>query len=473
MPARNDLSAPRPAAPFRRVGPFWGPAPKPVVLRFAADFTPPPHPAGMAMAYFHDRLPQVIPGSEARIYYAGALYTIPEAFEAMRQGNLEMTWMQMGKAAPVDPWMMTVVGPGVLTTVGAVENFEKTKTYQMLVDRLAKNQAIKVFGTGHMSFGMGVGGKKRYLKPADFSGRKVRSMGPVENPSLASWKANPVVMAFGEVPTALESGVIDGLMTSIGGWLSVREQAPFYTTGGAGAFTGDYYMVSASRRWWDRLTPATQKALEGLIAETIQVQKEYNWCVDKLTYDKYGTKDPSKPGVYWMTPAGGHRDDERGGRRDEPLREEQDAAGSEPVGRHVRQGRPRAFEAEPARLVLDREGRLLEARLEDRHQVARREPGAAHGEGIRNLARVPGPVPGARRRAPAARLHAARAARGGAALRIRRVFRVAAGRGHVLHPERRLSLLRHLAAARRASQRQPAVRRSLRCSARADCARSR
>jgi TRAP-type C4-dicarboxylate transport system substrate-binding protein len=276
--------------------------PQKVVLRFAADFTPPPHPAGMALKYFADRLPQVIPGSEARIYYSGALYTIPEAFEAMRQGNLEMTWMQMGKAAPVDPWMMTVVGPGVLTTVGAVDHIEQTKTYQMLVDRLAKNQRIKVLGTGQMSFGMGVGGKKRYLTPADFDGKKVRSMGPVENPSLASWKANPVVMAFGEVPTALESGVIDGLMTSIGGWLSVREQAPYYTTGGAGAFTGDYYMVSASRRWWDRLTPATQKALEGLIAETIKVQKEYNWCVDRLTYEKYGTKDPSKPGVYWMNP---------------------------------------------------------------------------------------------------------------------------------------------------------------------------
>src|SRR5205085_2472744 len=143
---------------------------------------------------------------------------------------------------------------------------------------------------------------KRYLKPEDFTGRKVRSMGPVENASLASWRASPVVMAFGEVPTALESGVIDGLLTSIGGWLSVREQAPYYTTGGAGAFTGDYYMISASRRWWDRLTPATQAALQKLIGETIQVQKEYNWCVDKLTYDKYGTKDPSKPGVYWMSP---------------------------------------------------------------------------------------------------------------------------------------------------------------------------
>ena len=276
--------------------------PQKVVMRFAADFPPPPHPAGLAMKHFADRLPQVIPGSEARLYYAGALYTIPEAFEAMRQGNLEMTWMQMGKAAPVDPWMMAVVGPGILTTVGAVDNLEKTKTYQMLIDRLQKNQAIKVFGAGHMSFGMGVGGKKRYVKPEDFTGKKVRSMGPAENPVLESWKANPVVMGFGEVPNALESGVSDGLMTSIGGWLSVREQAPYYTTGGAGVFTGDYYMVSASRRWWDKLSPATQGALEKLIVETIQVQKEFNWCVDKMTYDKYGTKDPSKPGVYWMSP---------------------------------------------------------------------------------------------------------------------------------------------------------------------------
>jgi TRAP-type C4-dicarboxylate transport system substrate-binding protein len=254
------------------------------------------------MTYFKERLPQVIPGSEARLYYAGALYTIPEAFEAMRQGNLEMTWMQIGKAAPVDPWAMAVVGPGVLTTVGAVDSLEKTTAYQTLVDRLAKRQAIKVFGVGHMSFGMGVGGKRRYSAPADFNGKKVRSMGPVENATLEAWKASPVVMNFGEVPNALESGVIDGLMTSLGGWNSVREQAPFYTMGGAGAFVGDYYMISASRRWFDRLTPATREALEGLIKETIQVQKEYNWCFDKLAYEKYGTKDPSKPGVYWLTP---------------------------------------------------------------------------------------------------------------------------------------------------------------------------
>jgi TRAP-type C4-dicarboxylate transport system substrate-binding protein len=54
-------------------GPVAAQAPQKVVLRFAADFPPPPHPAGLAMKHFADRLPQVIPGSEARLYYAGAL----------------------------------------------------------------------------------------------------------------------------------------------------------------------------------------------------------------------------------------------------------------------------------------------------------------------------------------------------------------------------------------------------------------
>src|SRR3989338_6375616 len=105
-------------------------APKKVVLRFAADFPPPPHPAGLAMKYFAELLPRAIPGSAARLYYAGALYTVPEAFEAMRGGNHEMAWLQVGQAAPVDPWMMSLVGPGILPTVGAVDKLEQTKTYK-------------------------------------------------------------------------------------------------------------------------------------------------------------------------------------------------------------------------------------------------------------------------------------------------------------------------------------------------------
>ena len=44
---------------------------------------------------------------------------------------------------------------------------------------------------------------------------KMRSMGPAENAMLKAFGANPTTMAFGDVPPALETGVIDGAEQSM------------------------------------------------------------------------------------------------------------------------------------------------------------------------------------------------------------------------------------------------------------------
>jgi TRAP-type C4-dicarboxylate transport system substrate-binding protein len=276
---------------------------QPVVVRFAADFPPPPHPAGITLRVFAERLPQVIPGSEARVYYAGALYTIPEAFEALREGTLEAVWGQYGKTAAVEPWANSIVIPGVLTTIGAVDQLDKLETVRAIHDRFETVHGIRVVGTGHMSFGMGIGGKQRLMSPEHLRGKKVRSMGPAENAQLAAWRASPTTMAFGEVPSALEAGVIDGLLTSIGGWSSIMEQVPYYTIAGVNGIVGDYYWVGLSRRWLDRLNEPTRAALEKLLVEEIiPLQKQLNYCVDSVFINRFGTDDPAKPGIYVMSP---------------------------------------------------------------------------------------------------------------------------------------------------------------------------
>ena len=98
--------------------------PEPVVIRLVADHPPPPHPAALSQAHFQKRLPEVIPGSELRVFHAGALYTIPEALEAMSAGDLEMTWGQFGKTAASDLWMNVVAGPMLVTTPAALEQLE-------------------------------------------------------------------------------------------------------------------------------------------------------------------------------------------------------------------------------------------------------------------------------------------------------------------------------------------------------------
>ena len=273
-----------------------------VTIRLASDTAGLPHPAAIAMERLKDRVAEEIPGSDVRIFVSSSLYKIPEAMEAMTEGNLEMAWGQFGKTAQVDPYTNVLVGPMLLTTPGAINQLDNFETYKMLVDRFDKIHDVKLFGTAHLSFYMGVGGAKgRLIAPSDFQDKKMRSMGPAENAMLSAFGSNPTTMAFGDVPPALETGVIDGLLTSLGGWNRVKEQAPYFSVAGVNGIVGDYYYLAASNKCWNSLKPEHQTIIEKIIVEEVlPLGKAANYCNDKQLIDKYGTTDPTAPGIFVM-----------------------------------------------------------------------------------------------------------------------------------------------------------------------------
>ena len=273
-----------------------------VTIRIASDTVGPPHPAGIAMEIFKEKVEKAIPGSKVRIYVSSSLYKNPEAVEAMTEGNLEMAWGQFGKTAILDPWTNVVLGPMLLTAPGAINAIDSFETFKMLQARFNKVHDVTIFGSAHLSFYMGAGSGSRLMKPDDFKGKKIRSMGPAENAMLRAFGANPTTMAFGDVPPALETKVIDGLLTSLGGFNKVKEQAPFYTIAGINGIVGDYYYIAGSNKWWKKLKPEHQATIQKiLVEEVLPWAKRANFCNDKRLIDKFGTKDPSKPGIYIMT----------------------------------------------------------------------------------------------------------------------------------------------------------------------------
>ncbi|MGY9026986.1 MAG: TRAP transporter substrate-binding protein [Candidatus Puniceispirillales bacterium] len=278
---------------------------EPVKIRWASDHSGPPHPAAIAEAYFADVVEAKIPGSKVQIYWAKSLYKVPGAMEALSDGNLEMMTGQFGKGASVDPYVQVLVGAGKLTTPGAIMGLDSTKTYGVLKKRFNDMHDIKLFGSGHLSMYMGAGGvKKRMISPADFKGLKVRSMGPAENALLGGLGANPTTMAFGDVPSALQTGVIDGLLTSLGGFNATKEQAPYFSVAGINGIVGDYYFIAAGNKWWNKLKKDQQDALQDIIVnDFIPYQKAINFCNDKKMLDKYQVTDKSKAGIYVMTTA--------------------------------------------------------------------------------------------------------------------------------------------------------------------------
>ena len=273
-----------------------------VTIRFASDTVGPPHPAGIAMEIFKEKVEAAIPGSSVRNFVSSSLYKNPEAVEAMTEGNLEMAWGQFGKTAVLDPWTNVVLGPMQLTTAGAINALDEFETFKMLQKRFNDVHDVTIVGSAHLSFYMGAGAGFRLLNPDDFKGKKIRSMGPAENAMLRAFGANPTTMAFGDVPPALQTNVIDGLLTSLGGWNKVKEQAPFYTIAGINGIVGDYYYIAYSNKWWNKLKPKHQQIIGKIMAEEVLPwAKRANYCNDKRLIDKFGTKDPSKPGIYIMS----------------------------------------------------------------------------------------------------------------------------------------------------------------------------
>ncbi len=278
---------------------------EPVKLRWASDHNGPPHPAAIAEVYFAEQVEKKIPGSKVQIYWAKSLYNVPQGVKALTQGNLELLTGQFGKTSSIEPLANVVLGAGKLSTVGAIDGVDSTKTFKQLVGIFDKKHGIRIFGAGHLSMYMGAGAvKSRLIGPADFKGKKMRSMGPAENALLSALGANPQAMAFGDVPPALQTGVIDGLLTSLGGFNATKEQAPYFTVAGLNGIVGDYYWFGASNRWWSKLSKAQRDTLEDIIKnDFMPFQRSINYCNDKRTLDKFVTTDKNAPGIYVLNAA--------------------------------------------------------------------------------------------------------------------------------------------------------------------------
>ena len=280
-------------------------AAEPVKLRWASDHNGPPHPAAIAEVYFAEQVEKKIPGSKVQIFWAKSLYTVPQGVKALTQGNLEILTGQFGKTSSIEPLANVLLGAGKLSTVGAIDAIDKTKTFMELTTHFNKAHDITIMGAGHLSMYMGAGAVKgRLIGPADFTGKKMRSMGPAENALLSALGANPQAMAFGDVPPALQTGVIDGLLTSLGGFSATKEQAPYFTVAGLNGIVGDYYWFGVSNRWWNKLSNEQRNVLTDIIKnDFIPFQRVINYCNDKRTLEKYITTDKNAPGIYVMNQA--------------------------------------------------------------------------------------------------------------------------------------------------------------------------
>lgn len=272
---------------------------EPVVIRWAFDHGPPPHPNAVAAEWFADQVEEQIPGSEVRLFYAGSLYSSNSAaLEAAAVGNVELVNGQYGKDAPFEPTAGIVNQPAALTTPGAISNVYDTEHFALLRERM-EALGIITLGNASTSFYLGYAGKCPHPStPDDLKGVNVRAFDTVTQPTvLGKWGANAIALAFADVPSSLETGVIDGVLTSVGGWGAIEQQVPCYTAFGIGALGQDPYAYHASKIWLDSLNEATRTEVVRLVREAAEMSLQFTWCDDQRTIDEIGTDDVNEPGL--------------------------------------------------------------------------------------------------------------------------------------------------------------------------------
>jgi TRAP-type C4-dicarboxylate transport system substrate-binding protein len=125
--------------------------------------------------------------------------------------------------------------------------------------------------------------KKPVRTPADLKGQKVRMMGnPLFVDTMNAMGGNGIAMAYGEVFTSLQTGVIDGAENNPPSFFTANHH-----TTGAKFYSQTNHLISPeilvmSKVAWDRLTPADQTLVKRLAREA-QMEQRQLW--DKSVED--------------------------------------------------------------------------------------------------------------------------------------------------------------------------------------------
>ena len=277
-------------------------APEELVIRYSTD-----HSATQASAYAEldvlaPKIQELIPNAKVQIYQGSSLYKPIESMNQLVTGNLEMTAVD-SDGAGWDPWCNIFAQPLVLTTPGAHFEFRNGSVAKAMEERMLP-KGIRILGWMCESMLGGVGAADRLLTPESVKGQKLRiSAALTQGPLVEALGGSPVTMAWGDVPSALQTGVVDGVITSVGGFKNVRDLSPYYTVFGAGGVFTDFYMCAVSEKWWQTLSSENQGKMQEAVDYWLDEFYKMQYAEDMLGYEQFGTTDSSKPGIYIATEA--------------------------------------------------------------------------------------------------------------------------------------------------------------------------
>jgi tripartite ATP-independent transporter DctP family solute receptor len=250
----------------------------------AADVHPAGYPTVVAVESMGKKLDAATQGRiKFQMFPGSVLGAEKEMIEQTQVGAIHILRTSLGPVGPVVPEVNIFNMPFVFRSVAHMRAVIDGPIGQELLDKISASSA-RMVGLAWMDGGSrSLYTKKPVRKPEDLKGQKIRMMGnPLFVDTMNAMGGNGISMGYGEVFTALQTGVIDG---------AENNPPTLYTANhfkaGAKYYTQTNHLIIPeilvmSKVAWDKLSPADQ-ALVKKVAREAQMEQRVLW--DKAVAD--------------------------------------------------------------------------------------------------------------------------------------------------------------------------------------------
>jgi len=243
-------------------------------------------PKGKAAVFFEKRLEELSKGKiDVQVYPNSQLYKDKAVLKALKLDSVQMACPSFSKFTKIVPQLALFDLPFLFRDMDHVHKVEDSEVGQKLKDKVtAKGYVALDFWDN--AFKQFTTSKRALIKPEDAKGLKFRIMSSkVLEAQFKAVGANPQVMPFSEVYSALQQGVIDGQENTNSNIYTKKfyEVSKYMTVSNHG-YLG--YLVVMSKKFWNSLPDDLKAAVKQAMKEATAKEREYAVELDKSQFGK-------------------------------------------------------------------------------------------------------------------------------------------------------------------------------------------
>jgi TRAP-type C4-dicarboxylate transport system substrate-binding protein len=198
---------------------------------------------------------------DVRIYPAASLFKPTQQWDAMVDGQLDISAFPLDYASGKHPQFSATLMPGLVKNHDHAKRLNDS-AFMDDIKKIVDEAGIMVLSDAWLAGGF-ASKQGCILQPEDAQGQVMRAAGPAFEQMLAAAGASINSMPSSEVYTGLQTGVLDAVNTSSGSFVSYRiyEQVECLTPPGEFALWFMYEPILMSKASFEELTPEQQQAL--------------------------------------------------------------------------------------------------------------------------------------------------------------------------------------------------------------------